>query len=1665
MLSSRNWKERKNRSQRQEPRYALRKTCYGLISCTIGLMIASQSQTVVAAEDSASETYSTTSQSQDTASEDLREAEASSREASSPAPEQAKPEETVKEEVDPTSAEGETEARASRSADTESLSPEEQAANEWQQVTEKGNKEIVEEEGTRYLRLSTEAESLYVKEGMKANEDGSANYTLNFVDRTEGPGTQFGLFLGRDQADHHLYVGYDPEGWFWSYRSPEREDKLVNHRTEAPSRDEKNQVLISLKADGQLNASNNGVKLFDTINLPQSVMDNLKANPQAYLQVKATDQGSSIIDVKTDNQEDVSLPVDEEIETGPAIADEDVTYDTLESEDLQIKIDQAFPRIHSYHYKGGQLYGQVQPTNVIRINHLDFVPEVSYQKIDASTAQYVLDVQSEDRLIDAAITYQIKVDDNKVHFDVVDIHNRHNIMPGQSIDHPLQLILTVDLPGNYLVSASSKEAGSRFDGARMSTNTHQSGDVHLDVTNPMIDVPSTGFMYGFVSNPKLAAGVWSNSQYNYGGGGNDYTRLTVGKETYGDTNYLGITSSPYIYQLSYGDKVLPERTWDLPKATIVLSTDRNDDQVVDWQDAAIAYRDVMNNPQGWEDVPDLVAYRIAMNFGSQAQNPFLMTLDGIKKVYLHTDGLGQSVLLKGYGSEGHDSGHLDYANIGQRMGGVEDFKKLLHWAKDYGAKLGIHVNASETYPESKYFEPERLRKNPDGSYAYGWNWLDQGVNIQADYDLAHGRYDRFKDLRELIGDDLDFIYVDVWGNGQSGDNSAWATHQLAKEINDLGWRAAFEWGYAGEYDSTFQHWAADLTYGGYSLKGINSPITRFIRNHQKDAWVGHFPSYGGAAVAPLLFGYDMMDFEGWQGRSDYKGYIQNLFETNVPTKFIQHFKVTRWENGEPVKMSDNGETYYWTPEMRIDLEDDDKNHLTIERASNDVNHPDYQRRIMTLNGRKILDGNSYLIPWKWDQNGQLLPADKQKMYYYAGQDQATTWTVADTLAADQVYVYELTDLGLANPQKVDVSAGQIHLQLKGGTPYVLYTQPQKPKQVTYGQGEAVIDPGFNSGTLSHWHIEGQSDGAKIERSQGDNPMLSFTNKQEGVSLSQELTGLKAGQSYALSLGIDNRSNQPLEVIIRQGDKTWRQVAGQSVAPNYVKAYAHNTLPKNATVNNTSYFQDAFLYFTPADDVSPIYLTLKRPAADQKTYVDDIRVVENQSNLFDNQHDTKDARVFFQDFEQVAHGIYPFVIGPIEGVEDNRTHLSEKNAPYTQRGFNGKVISDVIDGKWSVKTNGLVGANNLVYRTIPQTLRFKPGRDYEVSFQYEAGSDGTYAFVIGNGEYKGPEDLIIHPLSNTWEDSSEPKTVTFSLTGADNGQTYIGIFSTAKAADTKGKSGGEANFASYKDFMLDNLKVTALLSEEELKAEVQERIQDRLDQAQVHNPEAYTPDSLAAYQEALEALQQADIDQLSRDQVDALIEELDRAESNLVRRPVTEEEDPGSADGSEDQELEPRPDDSSSDQEIENEDTDQMPDQDQASGDQVDQEASETSDSAANEIKDQAHPSPSPAVKAEDEPTSDPLKESPESSRDQAKEPRKVKVSSRLNTEGQSKGLKGLGSPRTSTPSPAYQLAGDKQGNELPATGAGYTSLQVLISGLSALSLGAFFLTRKSKERK
>ena len=1363
---------------------------------------------------------------------------------------------------------------------------------EWQTVARKeqqGTVAIREENGVRYNKLSSTDQNdnaskpaLFEKQGLTVDANGNANVDLTFKEESETGKSRFGVFLKFKDTNNNVFVGYDKEGWFWEYKTPGNSTWYQGGRVAAPVNGSVNHLTISLKSDGQLNATNNDVKLFDTVTLPAAVNENLKNEKKILLKAGTYGTEKTVVNIKTDNQDGVqATETTAEKETGAVVDDSKVTYDTIQSKVLKAVIDQAFPRVKEYTLNGHTLPGQVQQFNQVFINNHRITPEVTYKKINETTAEYEMKLRDEANLINADMTVRLQVVDNQLHFDVTKIVNHNQVTPGQKIDDERKLLSTISFLGNALVSVSSEQAGAKFDGATMSNNTHVSGDDHIEVTNPMKDL-AKGYMYGFVSTDKLAAGVWSNSQNSYGGGSNDWTRLTAYKETVGNANYVGIHSSEWQWEKAYKGIVFPEYTKELPSAKVVITEDANADKKVDWQDGAIAYRSIMNNPQGWEKVKDITAYRIAMNFGSQAQNPFLMTLDGIKKINLHTDGLGQGVLLKGYGSEGHDSGHLNYADIGKRIGGVEDFKALIEKAKKYGAHLGIHVNASETYPESKYFNENILRKNPDGSYSYGWNWLDQGINIDAAYDLAHGRLARWEELKKKLGEGLDFIYVDVWGNGQSGDNGAWATHVLAKEINKQGWRFAIEWGHGGEYDSTFQHWAADLTYGGYTNKGINSAITRFIRNHQKDSWVGDYRSYGGAANYPLLGGYSMKDFEGWQGRSDYNGYVTNLFAHDVMTKYFQHFTVSKWENGTPVTMSDNGSTYKWTPEMRVELVDADNNKVVVTRKSNDVNSPQYRERTVTLNGRVIQDGSAYLTPWNWDANGKKLPTDKEKMYYFNTQAGATTWTLPSDWANSKVYLYKLTDQGKTEEQELTVKDGKITLDLLANQPYVLYRSKQTNPEMSWSEGMHIYDQGFNSGTLKHWTISGDASKAEIVKSQGANEMLRIQGNKSTVSLTQKLTGLKPNTKYAVYVGVDNRSNAKASITVNTGEKEVTSYTNKSLALNYVKAYAHNTRRDNATVDDTSYFQNMYAFFTTGSDVSNVTLTLSREAGDEATYFDEIRTFENNSSMYGDNHDTAKG-TFKQDFENVAQGIFPFVIGGIEGVEDNRTHLSEKHDPYTQRDWNGKKVDDVIEGNWSLKTNGLVSRRNLVYQTIPQNFRFEAGKTYRVTFEYEAGSDNTYAFVVGKGEFQSgrrgnqASNLEMHELPNTWTDSKKAKKVTFLVTGAETGDTWVGIYSTGNASNTRGDSGGNANFRGYNDFIMDKLQIEEVTLTGKMLTE--NALKNYLPTVAMTN---YTKESMDALKEAVFNLSQAD-DDISVEEARAEIAKIDALKNALVQK--------------------------------------------------------------------------------------------------------------------------------------------------------------------------------------
>ena len=1180
----------------------------------------------------------------------------------------------------------------------------------------------------------------------------------------------------------------------------------------------------------------------------------------------------------------------------------------LATEDMDVYVAKNFPSVVRYEMKKGDLkgktfYGQTSEINTIRINGTDI--KLSKDNVKATfegkKATYVMTVKDEAKNIDAVITAELVAKDNTVAFEITKVENKlDEAAPGKEVaegklGHPIQ---TIEIPNHSLVSVNSKQENANLMGTAMSTKTQVSGDEYVEVTADT-EIRNRDYMYAFVSNDEMSAGLWSNSEYegrNAGAsssGGSSNTRVMSTSEQKDGYVSMGLGSSAWYWHRVMTDS--HNRTWVLeetenPKMKVTITGDINEDKDIDWQDGAIAFRDIMNNPFKSEEVPELVAYRIAMNFGSHAQNPFLTTLDNVKRVAMHTDGLGQSVLLKGYANEGHDSAHPDYADIGKRIGGPEDMKTLMEKGADYGARFGIHVNAGEMYPEAKAFKDDNVRRNADGSLRYGWNWIDQGIGLDSIYDLATGeREARFDELHKILGGDgkdmLDFIYVDIWGNNTGSPNDdSHQTRKLSKEINDNGWRMSNEWGGANEYDSTFQHWATDLTYGGEGAKGENSDVMRFLRNHQKDSWVGDYPTYGGAAVAPLLGGYNMKDFEGWQGRNDYDAYITNLYTHDLTTKFIQHYQIVDWEDGTPVNV---GGAVNWTPEMKITLKDEDGSTLVLERGSNDPAQAAYRDRTMTLDGKVIARGavsqgdrtdddirngnkkgtESYLLPWIWDaKTGEKVKSEDEKLYHWNTQGGTTQWELPDSWAdLKDVKVYKLTDLGKTEEKTVNVVDGKITLEAESEVPYVVCKGEKENIKVTWSEGMHIVDAGFNSGSLDMWTKAGEGT-AQIAKSQHSNPMMKLDGK---VSMTQKLTDLEAGKQYAVLVGVDNRSDAKASVEIKSGDKVLgSNYTTRSIAKNYVKAYTHNT--NSSTVDGSSYFQNMYIFFT-APKSGDVTLTIAREAGEGSSYFDDIRIVQNDSkNITTNEKG--EVVKFEQNFEKSVQGLYPFVVGGIEGVEDNRIHLSERHDKYTQAGWDVKKMDDVLDGDWSVKINGLTQRSTLAYQTIPQNFRFEPGVTYNVSFDYQAGSDGIYAAAVGVGEYNGNVQLKELPMSMGKEKDGH---FTMQVTGDSTGQTWFGIYSTEKAPDLQGVSpdAAEANFGGYKELVLDNLvieKVTEEVTKEKLAALVAEA-------EEKYKEIDYRPEIWSSFQDVLkEAKAVLDKEGASQDEIEKAYYELKAA---------------------------------------------------------------------------------------------------------------------------------------------------------------------------------------------
>ena len=1073
-------------------------------------------------------------------------------------------------------------------------------------------------------------------------------------------------------------------------------------------------------------------------------------------------------------------------------------YDTIQSDVMKVYIGKDFPIVARYEMLSDAetfFRGNEQELNEVAINGVAIKPEVTLGETTQSSREYVLHIEDAETELDFDMTVKISVENNDVTWQVTDIKKADGCAK----------IATIDVPNLNLLTVDSIETGANFAGALASTTTTSNADVYINFNDGFIPADSTNYLYGFLTNGKLSAGLFSNSEAE----GDKRVVRNNGADT------MSLTSAPWYYELGdkngqkYADRYEDYPVSELPVTKVAIGADENQDGDIDWNDGALAFRDIMNIPYGSDVIKDLVNYRIVMNFGSMTTNPYLETADNIKKVYLATDGLPQAVMLKGYGNEGHDSANSEYADISEREGGVKDFQNLIKIAHDYNTEIGIHVNAQEAYPEAKSFcEPMIGAEYGIGN---GWGWLDQSKTIDKLWDLSsQARWKRFVQLYDRINgtdfysrdwdkgeyvedskgevkaskeeiqkdaenrkDNMDFIYLDVWYQ------DSWETRQVAKEINSLGWRFTTEFSAQGEYDSTWQHWSTDATYGGASSKGFNSDIIRFIRNDQRDSQVLNYPSFGGTADNPLLGGARIYGFEGWGGDQNYTNYIYQTFNQNLPTKFLQHYYVSDWVNYDETS---GEESPVGNHEKQISLMNDEGDKVVVTR--NEAQRSDEEiERTITLNDKVILntdtEGSSYLLPWTDNQDGT------EKLYHWNLDGGTTTWELQDDWTdCGNVIVYELSDQGRINERTVPVVDGKVTLDAKAATAYVVVKGAgEKTLKADFGEDGYVVDPGFNGYpgageklSSDEWSGDIDSDAIVVEKDSTGDQTLAFNSPDKDVKVTTQISGLEKGKDYVAIAYVDNESDAKATMTVCAGDKETSNYTMRSVVPNSVAS----------DEEHGSNMQRMLVSFVAEGKTAD--LTFARKAGEGATYFDDIRVVQKTLNNFQ-----KDGS-FTQDFESVAEGLYPFVTGRVQAGGDQVSHLSQLHEPYTQTGWNGRVIDDVIDGEYSLKHHGT--NTGIIFQTVPQNFHFEAGKVYTVEFDYQSGPDKAYGLVIGSGAGTAT------PADENWlaqargEEGQKHFKTTFTASG--DGQTWIGIY----------ENGGLAGSGSMgeTDLVIDNLVI-------------------------------------------------------------------------------------------------------------------------------------------------------------------------------------------------------------------------------------------------------------------
>lgn len=979
------------------------------------------------------------------------------------------------------------------------------------------------------------------------------------------------------------------------------------------------------------------------------------------------------------------------------------TYITLKSDEMQVLVGKSFPYVYSYKDLSGKVlaYGTLAGSEESSIyvdtaanlydateNTNNWVLCGTTSKLvnnDETSATYEITATNADSSIDAVFTVVLTVDGSTLKMSIPSVEEAAGSATVRAFQFGSNPVLTL--------------AGLGAGGAlAVHSGWGPMRDDFVALKGASKDATYSNFTYGMFYD--TASGVSASVENNAENGNQKYilTQKVTG------TPYLSLSSAAWAWE--YYDGFLPEED-EIPYISVVIGGDENDDGAITWQDAGIAYRDIMRLPYGYENTKNEWMF-IAMNMSSQASQPFLRVLDQAKALSYLTDGFGMKIMNKGYQVSGHDDSHGDYDFAGLQQGGADEFNTLIDVGLEYGIKNGVHANATEFALDGFDTVLENMR---NGNYGLvrNWNWFDQAYLVDKNTDVRTGALEqRVKEFDEALPN-LAFVYLDVYQAG-----SRYKATQLVKYFNDVGITMGTEALQDLNQMITFVHWNTDMYY---ATGGTQSEVMKFVSHGVGDL----------AAPDKAILGSLMPGVADWRNTNRFSDGVDVFYRNNLPTKYLQHFELLSWTPSEKAVFSDNVVS---TVDGNYTTITKDGKTIAVIDTSTVLAYADINKQ--TPQSPKSAE---IFIPWS--------PETEDKIYCYSDSGNFGIWEVPNSWSGvTTAYLYKLTTTGRTLVDTVAVTGGKVTLDLEQGVPYVL-TKTQEAvahrydvngsvltengqtvylptlEEHPYGEGTLFEDPGFYTGNLDAWTVTGE--GASVIEDQYEQAMLYLEPTFAG-SVGQTLA-VEPGKTYSLSVWVNSAGDRPVTLTATAGDVT---------ETTTVKTTAdHVVMMKPSKFTGMTYTRLKVDITIPAG-VTTATVALSTVAGTNQIWADDFRSWE-WTDLTGASNPGPSAEsenyYYYEDFEHIDENWGPFV--------SNVNNQPFVNLAYYDYGGD-QIKTYVVDASETNRTSlkgqqngsfGTVGGTGgIIMRTEPATLNFETGYKYEVSFDHQTyleyqGSDG------------------------------------------------------------------------------------------------------------------------------------------------------------------------------------------------------------------------------------------------------------------------------------------------------------------------------------------------------